>query len=53
MKFLQTQLAFFHVAFFLCVNIFLFVIFIRYIQSLMEILEFLDRNPDDYKVLGQ
>uniref|UniRef100_A0A674NYI9 Protein-serine/threonine kinase n=1 Tax=Takifugu rubripes TaxID=31033 RepID=A0A674NYI9_TAKRU len=24
-----------------------------YIQSLMEILEFLDRNPDDHKVLGQ
>uniref|UniRef100_A0A8C9XXL2 Protein-serine/threonine kinase n=1 Tax=Sander lucioperca TaxID=283035 RepID=A0A8C9XXL2_SANLU len=24
-----------------------------YIQSLMEILEFLDKNPDDYKVLGE
>lgn len=27
--------------------------FVRYIQSLLEILEFLDRNPDDYKVLGE
>uniref|UniRef100_A0A671X4E6 Protein-serine/threonine kinase n=1 Tax=Sparus aurata TaxID=8175 RepID=A0A671X4E6_SPAAU len=24
-----------------------------YIQSLMEILDFLDKNPDDYKVLGE
>lgn len=29
------------------------VFFIRYIQSLMEILEFLDKNPDDFKVLGE
>lgn len=27
--------------------------FCRYIQSLMEILEFLDKNPDDHKVLGE
>lgn len=27
--------------------------FLRYIQSLMEILEFLDKNPDDFKVLGE
>jgi len=29
------------------------VFFVRYIQSLMEILEFLDKNPDDFKVLGE
>ncbi len=37
---------------FMCVNIFISD-FVRYIQSLMEILEFLDKNPDDYKVLGE
>lgn len=31
----------------------LFCDVLRYIQSLMEILEFLDKNPDDFKVLGE
>lgn len=37
---------------FMCVNDFIYDV-VRYIQSLMEILEFLDMNADDHKVLGE